>query len=71
MVYRLLYPWPDDSLERLAVYFDFQQSGEPGVEDYAMDLWKTVEELWLAKNQVGSLFYEDDGKVLHGLTRPL
>jgi radical SAM superfamily enzyme YgiQ (UPF0313 family) len=63
-IYHLLYPLPERSLERLAVYFDFQHGDGRRVEDYAMDLWARVEELWLAKNQVASLYYMDDGEVL-------
>ncbi len=63
-IYRLLYPLPASSLERLAIYFDYRQGDDDNTDDHAMDLWRQIEGLWLAKNQVATLHYTDDGKTL-------
>lgn len=63
-IYGLLYPFPGESLRRLAYYFDFSHSDGRDTEDYIAGLRDQVNGLWRSENQIASLHYSDDGEVL-------
>lgn len=68
--YRFVYPFPEESLSRLAYYFDFDYNDGRKPEEYTQSLNQAVER-WRRQNTPGSLLsLHDNGRVILYDTRP-